>query len=87
MLTGGIVKALAPLESRILDHAADFALVGPLADARIAFVPGYKNQTLRGGAALVLYEQARGAHSSPGAATAAAASSTSRVAAVSSQEA
>ncbi len=67
VLTGGIIKSLAPLESRILDHAADYGLAGPLADAQVAFVPGHKNQTVRGGAALVLYEQARRASSSPNA--------------------
>jgi glucokinase len=59
VLTGGILKSLARLEPRILEHAAEYGFAPALADARILFVPGYKNQTVRGGAALVLYEQAR----------------------------
>jgi glucokinase len=59
VLTGGILKSLGRLEARILEHAAEYGFAAALADARINFVPGYKNQTVRGGAALVLYEQAR----------------------------
>ena len=61
VITGGIVKSLGRYEDRILEHAAEYGFAAPLADARIHFVPGYKNQTVRGGAALVLYERARGA--------------------------
>jgi glucokinase len=59
VLTGGILTSLARWESRILAHAAEFGFASSLADAQIHFVPGYKNQTVRGGAALVLYERAR----------------------------
>lgn len=59
VITGGIVKSLARHEDRILEHAAEYGFAATLADARIHFVPGYKNQTVRGGAALVLYERAR----------------------------
>jgi glucokinase len=59
VITGGIVKSLARYEDRILGHAAEYGFAPTLADARIHFVPGYKNQTVRGGAALVLYERAR----------------------------
>ena len=59
VITGGIVKSLARYEGRILEHAAEYGFAAALADARIHFVPGYKNQTVRGGAALVLYERAR----------------------------
>jgi glucokinase len=59
VLTGGILKSLGPLEPRILEHAADYGFAPALADAKIHFVPGYKHQTVRGGAALVQYEQAR----------------------------
>jgi glucokinase len=59
VLTGGILKSLARLEPRILEHAAEYGFAPALADARIHFCPGYKHQTVRGGAALVLYEQAR----------------------------
>ena len=63
VITGGIVKSLARYEDRILEHAAEYGFAATLADARIHFVPGYKNQTVRGGAALVLYERARRADS------------------------
>jgi len=59
VITGGIVKSLARYEDRILEHAAEYGFAATLADARIHFVPGYKKQTVRGGAALVLYERAR----------------------------
>jgi glucokinase len=64
VLTGGILKSLARWESRILAHAAEFGFSSSLADAQIHFVPGYKDQTVRGGAALVLYERARRARAS-----------------------
>jgi glucokinase len=59
VITGGILKSLARYEDRILEHAAEYGFAATLADARIHFVPGYKNRTVRGGAALVLYERAR----------------------------
>jgi len=59
VITGGIVKSLARYENRILEHAAAYGFAATLADARIHFVPGHKSQTVRGGAALVLYERAR----------------------------
>jgi len=65
VITGGIVKSLARYEDRILEHAAEYGFAATLADARIHFVPGYKNQTVRGGAALVLYERSRRADHPP----------------------
>src|SRR6185503_13483596 len=59
VITGGIVKSLVRYEDRILEHAAEYGFAAALADARIHFVPGYKKQTVRGGAALVLYERTR----------------------------
>lgn len=59
VITGGIVKSLVPFESQITRHAADYALSGALEDARVHLAPGHKSQTVRGGAALVLYEGAR----------------------------
>jgi glucokinase len=59
VVTGGIVKSLARLEGQILKHAADYGFAAPLAEARIHFVPGHKDHTVRGAAALVSYEQAR----------------------------
>jgi glucokinase len=59
VITGGLVKSLARYEGRILEHAAEYGFAAALADARIHFVPGYKTDTVRGGAALVLYERMR----------------------------
>lgn len=59
VLTGGLLKSLGSRERHILDYAAEYGFAPALADAAIHFVPGYKNQTVRGGAALVVYEEAR----------------------------
>jgi glucokinase len=59
ILTGGVVTSLAPLQREIVQHAGEHAFADPLAATRIHLVPGLKSQTLRGGAALVLYERAR----------------------------
>jgi glucokinase len=59
VVTGGLLKSLGRRERRILDYAADYAFASTLADAAIHFVPGDKNHTVRGGAALVVYEEAR----------------------------
>ena len=59
VVTGGIVKSLVSLERSIRDQVAAYALPAALAATRIEFVPGHKTQTVRGGAALFLYEQAR----------------------------
>jgi glucokinase len=58
-VTGGVVGSLMPYQREILDCAARYALPGALAGTRIRFVPGDKTRTVRGGAALVLYEQSR----------------------------
>ena len=59
VVTGGVVTSLAPLQREIVQHASEHAFADPLAATRIHLVPGLKSQTLRGGAALVLYERAR----------------------------
>jgi glucokinase len=59
VVTGGIVKSLVPLQREILDCARQYALAPALAATSIHLIPGEKSQTVRGGAALVLYEQAR----------------------------
>jgi len=59
VVTGGILKSLVHWKAEILARVDEYAL-GPARDAaRIHLVPGHKSQTVRGGAALVLYEQAR----------------------------
>jgi glucokinase len=59
VVTGGVVTSLARLQQEIVQHAGEHAFADPLAATRIHLVPGLKSQTLRGGAALVLYERAR----------------------------
>jgi glucokinase len=59
VVTGGILKSLVHREAAILTRVDEYALAAARAAARIHLVPGHKSQTVRGGAALVLYEQAR----------------------------
>jgi len=59
VVTGGIVKGLVPWQQEILRQAGEHALAGAFDQTRIHLVPVDKSQTVRGGAALVLYEQAR----------------------------
>jgi glucokinase len=58
VITGGIMSSLAPLQTRILEAAGEYALSQALARTRVAIVPGDKRVTMRGAAALVLYETA-----------------------------
>lgn len=59
VVTGGVVGSLLPLQGEILHRLREHAFAEAIARARIHFVPGDKCQTVRGGAALVLYERAR----------------------------
>lgn len=59
VVTGGVVKSLVSLQDQIIRYAREYALADALASTRIHLVPGDKRQTVRGGAALVLYEHAR----------------------------
>ena len=59
VVTGGVAASLAALEKRILAAAAEYAFARALAATRITIVPGDKRLTMRGAAALVLYERER----------------------------
>lgn len=59
VVTGGIAASLLPLEQEVRAHVARHALPRALATTRLDIVPGNKRRTVAGGAALVLYEQAR----------------------------
>lgn len=59
LVTGGVARAFAAFEGRIHEAAARYALARALAATRVSIVPGDKRVTMRGAAALVLYEQAR----------------------------
>jgi glucokinase len=65
VVTGGVVKSLLPLQGEIIRRAGEYALADSLAGTPIHFVPGHKDQTVRGGAALVLYERAHRAAGRP----------------------
>jgi predicted NBD/HSP70 family sugar kinase len=56
VITGGLMTSLAKLETRILKAASEYALSQALAQTRVTIVPGDKRVTMRGAAALVLYE-------------------------------
>jgi glucokinase len=59
VVTGGVAGSLAPMETEILRRAARYCLPPAFASTRIHVVPGGKEETVRGGAALVLYELRR----------------------------
>jgi glucokinase len=59
LVTGGVARAYALLQARILEAAGEYALKRALAATRVSIVPGDKRVTMRGAAALVLYEQQR----------------------------
>jgi glucokinase len=65
IVTGGVVKSLLPLRDEIMRRVGEYTLADALAGTPIHFVPGHKSQTVRGGAALVLYERARRAAGLP----------------------
>jgi glucokinase len=56
VITGGVMASLAAGEARILRAAGEYALAEALARTRVTIVPGDKRVTMRGAAALVLYE-------------------------------
>jgi predicted NBD/HSP70 family sugar kinase len=58
VITGGVMASLEPLWARILEAAGDYAFPEALARTRLAIVPADKRVTMRGAAALVLYEMA-----------------------------
>jgi len=59
VVTGGVAGSLEPLRDEILGRAGRYAYAHPLARARVQIVSGDKARTVRGGAALVLYELRR----------------------------
>jgi glucokinase len=65
VVTGGMAPSLILLEGEILRRAARYVFPRVLADTTIRFVPSSKQDTVRGGAALFLYELERLAPRSP----------------------
>ena len=56
VVTGGVAASFAALEKRVLAAAAEYAFKRALATTRIVIVPGDKRLSMRGAAALALYE-------------------------------
>ena len=59
VVTGGVVKSLLPLREDILQRLARYTLADVLADSTIRFLTSDKSSSMRGAAALFLYESAR----------------------------
>lgn len=59
VVTGGVVHSLVGLEAEIRRRTARFALPHAFAGARVVLAPGGKHETVRGGAALAIYERGR----------------------------
>jgi glucokinase len=57
VVTGGVGASLVGLEKRILAATAEYAFARALAATTITITPGDKRTTMRGAAALVLYEE------------------------------
>ena len=59
VVTGGVAASFAALETKVLAAAAEYAFKRALASTRVRIVPGDKRLTMRGAAALVLYERSQ----------------------------
>jgi glucokinase len=59
VVTGGVVESLVRWQDEILTRVGEYALAETLAGTQIRLAPADKRRTMQGGAALVLYEQAR----------------------------
>lgn len=57
VVTGGVAESLLALETRIRAAAGEYAFPRALAATRVSFVPADKRTSMRGAAALVLYEE------------------------------
>jgi predicted NBD/HSP70 family sugar kinase len=59
LVTGGVARSFAALERKILAAAAEYAFKRALAATHVSIVPGDKQVSMRGAAALVRYERQR----------------------------
>ena len=59
VITGGVLRSLAPLREDILQRATKYALARVLDDTTVRLLPSDKSSSMRGAAALFLYESAR----------------------------
>src|SRR2546428_11250129 len=65
VLTGGVAESLVPLEAQILQRAAEDAFRAAPARTRVTIVPGDKRTSMRGAAALAIYEIGRAGGGTP----------------------
>src|SRR5438876_791949 len=65
VITGGVAESLVPLAAQILQRAAEYAFRAALARTRVTIVPGDKRTSMRGAAALAIYEIARAGGGTP----------------------
>lgn len=56
VITGGVAESLVPLETQILTRASEYAFSRALVTTRVTIVPGDKRTSMRGAAALAIYE-------------------------------
>src|SRR5438132_2373681 len=66
VVTGGVAGSLEPLRAEIIERVGRYAYAPALARTRVEIVSGDKARTVRGGAALVLYELRRQAAKAEG---------------------
>jgi glucokinase len=59
VVTGGVAASFVPLENAVLRYAGEYAFARALAATTVRIVPADKRLTMRGAAALVLYETDR----------------------------
>jgi glucokinase len=59
VITGGVVRSLAPLREDILQRATKYTLARVLDEGTVHLVPSDKSSSMRGAAALFLYESTR----------------------------
>ena len=65
IITGGVAVAYARCEKKVMRAAAGYAFERALGGTRIRFIPGDKRRSMRGAAALVLYERGAAGGSQP----------------------
>src|SRR5437667_338134 len=63
VITGGVAESLVPLAAQILARAGEYAFDRALAATRVTIVPSDKRTSMRGAAALAIYEIERTARS------------------------
>jgi len=63
VITGGVAESLVDLKPQILKRTGEYAFARAFATTRVTIVPGDKRTSMRGAAALAIYEIERTARS------------------------